>query len=126
MYSRSSAPEEEEEVETEVDVSNEGTDKYGNYHKFFNEPTDVIESQSFEVFQALSGGFALVRAKEDEGDNYYLGITCLLMNEEGKDYYDDEIVKVPSGKAARQIGIYRYKNNLGMEKTVPIVKIMNE
>ena len=35
MYSRSSAPE-EEEVETEVDVSNEGTDKYGNYHKFFN------------------------------------------------------------------------------------------
>jgi len=122
MYSRSSAPEKEkaEETVTEVDVSNEGTDKYGNYHKFFDEPADVIESQSFEVLQALSGGAALVRADD------YLGVKCLLMNDEGKDYYDDQIVKVPAGKVARQIGIYRYKNYMGLEKTVPIVKIMNE
>ena len=127
MYSRSSAPEKEkaEETVTEVDVSNEGTDKYGNYHKFFDEPADVIESQSFEVLQALSGGAALVRA-DDEGNGYYLGVKCLLMNDEGKDYYDDQIVKVPAGKVARQIGIYRYKNYMGLEKTVPIVKIMNE
>ena len=53
----------------------------------------------------------------------YSGITCLLINKAGKYYYDEEIVKVPKGKVARQVGIYQYPNKEGMIKTVPIIEI---
>ncbi len=56
----------------------------------------------------------------------YLGVTCLLFNEDGKYYYDEEIVKVPQGKVARQIGVFQYESRAEMEKTVPVVEIMDK
>ena len=51
------------------------------------------------------------------------GTVVLLINDEGKLYYDDEIIKVPQGQQAKQMGIYQYSTESGY-KTVPIVKIM--
>lgn len=98
---------------------------------FFDQPGDVIESNSFKVFQSLSEGAALVSAENPENTEYenikYTGgLICLLVNNEGKFYYDDEIVKVPGGKVARQVGIYQYETKAEMDKTVPIVRIMDK
>ena len=56
----------------------------------------------------------------------YNGAVYLLVNEDGKYYYDDEIIEVPDGKVVRQVGIYKYSTKNDFEKTVPIVQIMNK
>ena len=98
---------------------------------YFDQPGDVIESESFKVFQALSEGTALVNAESSEhggyeGLKYTGGLTCLLVNDEGKLYYDDEIVRVPKGKVARQVGVYQYETKAEIDKTVPVVRIMDK
>lgn len=93
--------------------------------KWFEKPGDIIESPSFEVFQVIDESAALVHGK---GDSYsfHTGAVYVLTNDEGKLYYDDEIVKVPEGKVARQVGIFKYRTPADFEKTVPIIKIMNK
>lgn len=86
----------------------------------FEKPGDVINETGFEVFQALEQGSALARGKKE------LMTVYLLVNDEGKYYYDDEKVKVPSGKVARQVGIYQYETSEGRPKTVPVVKLMEK
>lgn len=56
----------------------------------------------------------------------YTGAVYLLTNEDGKYYYDDEVVRVPEGKVARQVGIYRYQTESKFEKAVPIIQIMSK
>ena len=48
------------------------------------------------------------------------------MNDNGEYYYDEQIIKVPKGKCMRQVGIYKYQAKSGIEKTVPIVMLMNK
>lgn len=91
----------------------------------FEEPGDVIDVKSFKVFQVVEEGKALVNGESESSSGLYIGAVYMLTNDEGKLYYDDEIVKVPKGKEARQIGIFEYKANLG-QKTVPIVRIMDK
>ncbi|MBO5630072.1 MAG: hypothetical protein J5965_13485, partial [Aeriscardovia sp.] len=55
----------------------------------------------------------------------YSGAVYLMTNEEGKYYYDDEVVRVPDGKVVRQVGIYQYQTKAEFEKTVPIIQIMD-
>lgn len=86
----------------------------------FEKPGDVINETGFEVFQALEQGAALAKGKKE------LMTVYMLVNDEGKYYYDDEKVTVPSGKVVRQIGIYQYETNSGRPKTVPIVKFMDK
>ena len=86
----------------------------------FEKPGDVINETGFEVFQALEQGAALAKGKKEWMTVY------MIVNDEGKYYYDDEKVTVPSGKVVRQIGIYQYETNSGRPKTVPIVKFMDK
>ena len=94
-----------------------------NGFTYFEQPGDNFNATSFEVFQALTEGFALARALGGDFEDMLIKPECLLY-QEGKYFYDDEIVKVPTGKVARQIGIYRYKTKSETDKTVPIVEIM--
>lgn len=91
---------------------------------YFEEPGDIIEGKSFEVFQVIANDAALVHGKSDY--DMYLGPVYLLVNNEKKYYYDEEIVKVPSGKVVRQVGIYRYATRNERIKTVPIIMIMDK
>lgn len=90
----------------------------------FEEPGEVFSETSFRVFQVLEEGAALVSGNTKYGT--YGGINCLLINKEGKLYYDDEIIKVPQGKVARQMGVYQYPNRENLIKTVPIIVIMDK
>ncbi len=91
---------------------------------WFENAGDVIDESSFEVFQVISEDAALVHGKSEYDS--YLGAVYLLTNGDGKYYYDDEIVKVPDGKVARQVGIYQYQTKSDFGKTVPIIQIMNK
>ena len=91
---------------------------------YFKEPGDIIETKSVEVFQVLAEDAALVRCENERG--FYHGPICLIVNDEGKYYYDDQIIKIPEGKVARQVGIYQYPTRNEDVKTVPIIEILDK
>lgn len=107
-----------------MNAKNDPGTRMSNGMSFFETPGDVIDEPSFKVFQALGDGAALAEGKGD-GYSVYMGINALLYNEEGTPYYDEQIVTAPQGKCFRQVGIYRYPTKSGMDKTVPIVMIMD-
>ncbi len=94
-------------------------------YKYFEEPGDIFNEREFEVFQVITDNAALARAQSEPGLDIYAGVTILITNDEGKMYYDDEIIKVKNYQVARQVGIYKY-TDIGSKKTVPIVKIMKK
>ena len=82
----------------------------------FEQPADIIPSDSFEVFQVVSRGNALAQAGEKKfySDSYtYLGMVVLFIANENTHYYDDQIISVPRGKCVRQIGTYQYETKMG-------------
>lgn len=98
---------------------------------FFDKPGDVITIQnlgktetvkSFEVFQVLDEKSALAVSG---GGLFSQELYVLLWNNNGTSYYDNQIVTAPSGKCFRQIGIYRYESQDKMQRTIPIVTLMN-
>lgn len=100
----------------------------GDGATWFEKPGDEIEVDAFEVFQVIGEDAALVHGKSREYSSMeiFSGAVYLLTNEDGKYYYDDEVVRVPEGKVARQIGIYQYQTKSDFGKTVPIIQIMNK
>lgn len=93
--------------------------------KWFDSPGDEIKESSYQVMQVLEDNAALVKGKGDS--NYiYNGAIYLIVNRDGKFYYDEEIIDVPSGKVVKQCGIYRYETRQGIEKTVPLIMILDK
>ena len=93
----------------------------------FEQPAEVIPSDSFEVLQVVSGGNALANAGEKSyGGSYsYYGMVVLFLSDGNTHYYDDQIISVPRGKCVRQIGTYQYETKMGY-KTVPAVAIYDK
>ena len=120
---KSSEPQENVKVEAMAEKESEPEPEDVDGLHYFEEPGDIINGKSFKVFQVLANDAALVRGKSEY--DMYLGTIYLLVNDDKKYYYDDEIVKVPTGKVVRQIGIYRYPTRNEMIKTVPIIMIMD-
>ena len=58
-----------------------------------------------------------------ETGKYTDRLMVLLINYDGKSYYDDQKIKIPANKCARQIGTYQYHTKMGIDKTVPAVVI---
>ena len=92
--------------------------------KMFDEPGEIFNETSFKVFQVIADNAALVRCNSKY--DLYTGTVCLLINKEGKLYYDDEIIKCPKNMVVRQMGIYQYPTKNDMIKTVPIIMIMGK
>ena len=86
----------------------------------FEQPGDCLVSKSsLEVFQVLEPNVALTMINGEIGSAVYL-----LVNNEGKTYYDDQIIKLPAGKCFKQTGTYQYSTKDERLKTVPVVQIM--
>ena len=90
----------------------------------FDSPRNTVPGKTFKVFQVFSDGSALSSGDDSSGNN--LGLDVLFLGDESTSYYDDQKIEIPKGKVARQIGNYSYTTNMGVEKTVPIVEIMDE
>ncbi len=85
----------------------------------FSERGECIKTgNEIKVFQVLKPNMALANT----GD-FSDGIVVLLVNYDGKYYYDDEKIKIPGDKCARQRGIYQYTTKNNQEKTVPVIVI---
>ena len=95
--------------------------------------TSKSKSTEVDIFQVLEPNMALGNIKNftDKkmygGDNYRdydiaSDVVVLLINYDGKTYYDDQKIDVTS-KCVRQIGTYQYSTKIGLEKTVPAVVI---
>lgn len=92
----------------------------------FEQPAGVIDSYSFKVLQVYPNGNALAFTEDPDRRDSYTSPAVLLLADENIHYYDEQIVKVPKGKSARQVGSYQYQTNGGMHKTVPVVRIMDK
>lgn len=88
----------------------------------FEKPSQEIEANSFEVIQVLPDGSALARAEDYQ--NWGMIVVLFLADEETS-YYDNQEIKIPSGKHVMQTGTYRYITRQEMVKTVPVVEIMD-
>jgi hypothetical protein len=123
VNNEASEPQPKEKVEAKAEEEPEQEEEEDDGIHYFEEPGDIIEGNSFKVFQVIAKDAALVRGKTEYDS--YLGTIYLIVNNEGKYYYDDEIVKIPTGKVLRQIGIYQYPTRRDIVKTVPIIMIMD-
>ena len=90
----------------------------------FDSPRNAVPGKSFKVVQVLPDGNALARIDNVYDDNF--GIVVLFLGDESTSYYDDQKIEIPKGKVAKQIGNYSYMSRMNTEKTVPVVKIMDE
>ena len=75
----------------------------------------------FEVFQVLGDG-ALANC-EEQGflSSYFTGPVVYILSDGQNLFYDDQIIDIPTGKKAIQIGTYRYQSKSG-EKVVPVIE----
>lgn len=88
----------------------------------FEQPQQIIDVKSFEIMQVLPDGNALAMVQSH--DNF--GMIVMFRAQNNAPYYDDQKIDVPTGKCVRQIGTYRYMTRNKIEKTVPIIDIVNE
>lgn len=89
---------------------------------YSEDPTVFTDASKFEVFQVLVDG-ALARCENCEyGVSSYTGPIIYLSSDGQTQYYDDQVISVPKGKKAMQIGTYKYQSQMGV-KTVPVIKI---
>lgn len=84
----------------------------------FPEKGECFHTNKIKVFQVIKPDMALAHIGAA-----FSGTLVLLVNENNKYYYDDEIVSVPKDKCARQIGTYQYETKNKTLKTVPVVNI---
>lgn len=88
----------------------------------------VVSRNSFKVIQVLESGDALACEQELRPGGYSMstGLVVLFEEEDGRPYYDDQIIEVSRGQCVKQIGTYKYESRQEIEKTVPIVKVCDE
>lgn len=100
------------------------TEKRNNNYTFFETPGDMMSDNSYKVDRVLDDGSAIAKGKGDwynKADDFYPGLEVLLLDDGSCSYYNDQIIKAPTGKRFRQIGIYK-----SGFKTLPIVKLMDK
>lgn len=93
--------------------------------------TSKMKSSEIEIFQVIKPNTALGRIKyytdikmyDDynyRDNDYENEVVVLLINHDGKTYYDDQKIDV-SNKCLRQVGTFQFKSMLDTDKTVPVV-----
>lgn len=114
-----------QEPKTEEAIIENTTDyNGGNYVEIFNNPERTFNANFLYVTDVVSKKAALVTATNMDLDTG--GLRFLLVNNEGKQYYNNESISVPKEKAVVQIGIYRYLGSDNNMYTVPIIKIVDK
>ena len=89
----------------------------------FEQPGDIIPAKKFEVLQVVPNG-ALAKSEDTKfGFSEFTGPIVLFLSNGQNSYYDGEVITVPKGKNARQIGTFQYETRMGY-KTVPIVQVI--
>ena len=93
----------------------------------FDEPRGCVTSNNLKVEIILDGKYVIAEELDPRFDSVDIptGLEVVFIDEDNT-YYTDQIVKIPKGKCARQIGVYKSDHYLYDDKTLPIVEIMNK
>ena len=59
--------------------------------------------------------------EQEYSSSYFTGPVVYILSDGQNLFYDDQVIDIPYGKKAIQIGTYRYQTKLG-EKVVPVIK----
>ncbi len=88
----------------------------------FDEPGECVSRKNFEVQRVLESGDAIALEISDQLSGLVItsDLEVLIPTKEGREFYDNQIIKTPKGKCARQIGTYTYQK-YGNTKVIPIV-----
>ena len=93
----------------------------------FDAPRECVTSRPLKVVDILDSRYVIARELHPGLEEY--GATtdlAVVFIDENNEYYTDQVIKIPSGKCARQIGVYKSTHFMYDDKTLPIVKIMNK
>lgn len=90
----------------------------------FDKPRQEITIKSLRVMQVLPDGSALATAY-DLDDTSTMGTVVMFPASNKTAYYDDQKIRIPKSKCLMQIGTYKYMTRNDIEKTVPVVEIMD-
>lgn len=88
----------------------------------FEKEGEYVSDGPFKIYKVFESGDAL--AEELRNDSEFAistDLRVMLLGNEEKSYYDNQIIRVPVGKCAKQIGVVK---NLG--ETLPIVAIRDK
>lgn len=90
----------------------------------FEKPGDCVSKKNFEIQKVLESGDAIALEIMESNSGYVFtsDLEVMLLAQDGKTFYNNQVVKVPQGKCARQIGSYKYQQ-YGHTKVIPIVEI---
>ena len=88
----------------------------------FDEPGECVSRKNFEVQKVLESGDAIALEIRGtiSGHIFTSDLEVLILAQEGSNFYNNQIVKAPQGKCARQIGNYKYQQ-YGNAKVIPII-----
>ena len=87
--------------------------------EIFEEPGDYMEYSQFEVFQVVESGCALANADDS------FGATVFIIPDEKQHFYDNQKIVLKNDQCAQHVGTYKYSTKMGIEKTVPAVRIID-
>ena len=85
----------------------------------FQEEGNPINETQFRVIQVLEPNLALANGR-GSGSSVFIGITVLLMGDEGRHFFDGEIIELSSNP--NHAGSFQYESQSG-RRTVPVIRI---
>lgn len=88
----------------------------------FEKPGECVSRKNFEVQKVLDSGDAIALEIREtiSGHIFTSDLEVLILAQEGSNFYNNQVVKAPQGKCARQIGNYKYQE-YGNTKVIPII-----
>ena len=93
----------------------------------FEEKGECIDEAEveLEIIQVLEPSVALARTVSFgiAGNKFKGSVIVLLIDYDGKSFYDNQKIEIPTNECARQVGTYQYKSIDGLSRTVPAVVI---
>lgn len=81
------------------------------------EQSSIPEDVPDEMAGIVSGVFSMLENMVSDSQ------IMLLIGKESEHFYDNQVIKIPAKKCAKQIGTYKYKTKEFGYKTVPAVSI---
>ena len=105
-----------------------------NYSSEDKELMDLLRTKAEELARQVNPGAAnnsmhersperILADCEEKGHStsFFTGPVVYIVTDGQNLFYDDQVIEVPKGKKAMQIGTFRYETKLG-EKVVPVIK----
>lgn len=112
-----------------IDDEGQINSKKKNIHALFEEPRECVSTNNFLVVEVLDSGDAIAEElHSDAGEyNFTTDLVVVFLEEGENSYYCNQKIKMPKGKCARQVGIFKSNKVSDYSyrgKMFPIVKIM--